>query len=125
MATAPSAGGWLLVRIWPINARSLAAGAALLLHRFRSKLLRAISVPDDYLAIAATCGLLTTARAFALLSRHPAPLLVCTSLLPIYMLLGKLRHAVFFAVARADYGWRLGYRSVYPPAPVPSEYRSN
>ena len=29
---------------------------------------------------------------------------------------GKLRHAVFFFLARVDLGRRLGWRGVYPPA---------
>ena len=100
---------------------AMAAGIWLLVRRVSSKPLRAISVPDDYIAIMATCGLLALAVIFALASRNPTPLLAYTSVLFVYLPLGKLRHAVFFFVARADYGRRLGYRGVYPPAQTPEE----
>jgi hypothetical protein len=45
-----------------------------------------------------------------------AAFLIYAGVLFLYFPLGKLRHAVFFFVARADYGRRLGYRGVYPPA---------
>jgi hypothetical protein len=121
LLVAPTAGQWLLTTLWPVNLSALAGGLWLLVRRARSKLLRAVSVPDDYLAITATCGLLTLAVAFSLIPRNPAPLLTYTSLLFVYLPLGKLRHAVFFFVARADYGRRLGYRGVYPPAHSPAE----
>lgn len=118
---APVAGTWLLTTLWPINLLSLAAGIGLLVRRIRSKLLRSISVPDDYLAIAATCGVLVFTVAFAFRPQSPAPLLAYATLLFIYFPLGKLRHAVFFFVARADFGRRLGYRGVYPPARASTE----
>lgn len=121
MAAVPGPGAWLVARLWPVNVLSLAAGIALLIRRIRSELLRAISVPDDYLAISGTCGLLVVAIGFCFAPTHPAPLLAYASVLLIYLPLGKLRHAVFFFVARADYGWRLGYRGVYPPQQAPTE----
>ena len=59
-------------------------------------------------------------RGFATLP-FPGPasgalLLGYAALIFLYLPLGKLRHAVFFFVARGDYGWRLGHRGVYPPA---------
>jgi hypothetical protein len=118
---APAAGAWLLHVAWPINLLSLAAGCGLLVRRAHSKLMRVLSVPDDYLAIAATCGLLTLALLFAFAPASAALLLAYACVLFVYLPLGKLRHAVFFFVARADYGRRLGYRGVYPPAPAPTE----
>lgn len=116
LLAAPAAGQWLLTTLWLVDIAALGAGLWLLVRRVRSKLLRAISVPDDYLAIMATCGLLAITAAFSLTPHSPAPLLIYASLLFAYFPLGKLRHAVFFFVARADYGRRLGYRGVYPPA---------
>jgi nitrate reductase gamma subunit len=113
----PAAGEYLLSTLWPLNLASLAAGLFLLIRRVNSKLLRAISSPDDYIAPAMTCGLLAMTVAFALTSHGPVPLFVYATVLFAYFPLGKLRHAVFFFVARADYGRRLGYRGVYPPAP--------
>ncbi len=91
-----------------------AAGVGLLIRRLNSPLMRAISAPDDYLAILATIG-------FELVSVCSGwwagrPLLAYAALFLAYLPLGKLRHAVFFFAARAEYGWRLGHRGVYPPA---------
>ena len=47
--------------------------------------------------------------------------MIYTGLLLVYLPLGKLRHAVFFFVARGDYGRRLGFRGVYPPAATRAE----
>jgi len=100
-----------------VTAAALVAGLALFIRRLASPMLRSISVPDDYLASLATCGLLAGA---AFLPWHDAggrsALFIYTTLLFIYLPLGKLRHAVFFFIARGDYGRRLGYRGVYPPA---------
>lgn len=99
----------------------LGALAALLLVVRRALLpvLRALSTPDDYVAVLATCGWLVLAAFPALGSGAALP--AYTALLLGYLPLGKLRHAVFFFVARADYGWRLGHRGVYPPARTQAE----
>lgn len=109
------APAWFLVpRL--LAALGAAAGLGLFVRRVRSPLLRKLSTPDDYLAVLATCGL-------AMLATLPFPgpasgalLLGYAALIFLYLPLGKLRHAVFFFVARGDYGWRLGHRGVYPPA---------
>ena len=100
----------------PVLAAGLLAGTNQLLRRAASPELRAMSAPDDYLAAAATCGLLAVALGAALGPTGETVLLWYTGALLAYLPLGKLRHAVFFFVARADYGRRLGYRGVYPPA---------
>jgi hypothetical protein len=112
----PAEGGAVLRVGRPVVVLSLLAGASLLVRRLVTGDLRAMNAPDDYLAIAATCGLLLLASIPVIVSDHPAVLLIYTGLLALYLPLGKLRHAVFFFVARADYGRRLGYRGVYPPA---------
>ncbi len=91
----------------------------LIVRRVRSPLMCALSTPDDYLAALVTCGLLVLAAFPGLGSGAVLP--GYAVLLFAYLPLGKLRHAVFFFVARADYGWRLGYRGVYPPARVETE----
>jgi hypothetical protein len=118
-AIAPAASGkWHFV-MTPLAVIGLAAGLTLLVRRAHSVELRAINVPDDYLANAATCGLLALAAVAPLLGE--LPLLTYAVLLLVYLPLGKLRHCVFFFVARGDFGRRLGYRGVYPPAPAGTE----
>jgi hypothetical protein len=117
-AAAPAAGLAVLGALRPLFAIALAAGLALLARRIFSARLRALSIPDDYAAIAATCGLLACAW------RAPAAVvLVYAGALFLYLPLGKLRHAVFFFAARGDLGRRLGRRGVYP-APRAAEERA-
>ncbi len=118
LLVAPGVGGRVLAWLGPVSLLSLAAGIGLLVRRMTSSQMRAISAPDDYLAIVVTCGLLIFETAFAFSWTSAGPLLAYTSLLLVYLPLGKLRHAVFFFLARADYGRRLGRRGVYPPAPL-------
>jgi hypothetical protein len=117
----PAAGFWTLAVVRPLVALSLAAGLYLLGRRFWSRNLRAMSSPEDYVAALATCGLLALASVCPVNARNQLALLIYAGLLFVYLPLGKLRHAVFFFVARADYGRRLGYRRVYPPSEAGTE----
>ena len=116
LVVAPAIGERLLTGYWPVNLVALVAGGGLLARRVGSGVLRSLSDPDDYLAIIATCGLLGLSAAFPLAAGRATPLLAYSTLLFLYFPLGKLRHAVFFFLARAHYGRRLGLRGVYPPA---------
>lgn len=111
----PAAGFWIMSLLRPLVAISLIAGIYLFVRRVFSKNLRTISAPEDYLAVLVTCGLLAVASLVPVNAQNQLALLIYAALLFIYLPLGKLRHAVFFFVARADYGRRLGYRGVYPP----------
>jgi len=106
--------GWFLVpRLFA--ALGAIAGLGLFVRRVRSPLLRKLSTPDDHLAVLATCCLTGLATLPFPDPASGALLLAFAALIFLYMPLGKLRHAVFFFVARSDYGWRLGHRGVYPP----------
>lgn len=100
--------------VW-IASVGVAASLFLLVRRLRDGELRTISVPDDFVAAAAV-GLFLCMAAAAAFGRLPlAALQVVTGLLLVYAPLGKLRHAVFFFLARVELGRRLGWRGVYPP----------
>ncbi|MHC4409128.1 MAG: hypothetical protein ACYS0F_09010 [Planctomycetota bacterium] len=117
-----SEGGYrLLALARPLMGLALLAGLYLLVQRLLSPTLRAMSAPDDYLAILASCGLLALASLRRIGPDDEILLLLYAFLLLIYVPLGKLRRVVFFCVARADYGRRLGYRGVYPPAATGAE----
>ena len=107
--------------LWPISVLSLSAGLGLLIRRVSSPLMRFLSVPDDYLAILATCGFVAAAALLPLGGAFELAFMIYAALLLIYLPLGKLRHAVFFFVARGEYGLRLGYRGVYPPTSADAE----
>lgn len=111
----------LLSIAWPLMAVSLLAGVYLFFRRLFSQNLRAMSTADDFAAILASCGLLLAALLHAFDIIGQAAFLLYGGALFIYLPLGKLRHALFFFVARGDYGRRLGYRGVYPPAFVNSK----
>ena len=116
----PDVGSWFQMIARPLVAVALLAGAFLLVRRAASTDLKAMSSPDDYIAIVVTCGLL----AFVLMARESStyvPLFLYATFFFAYLPLGKLRHAVFFFVARADCGRRLGYRGVYPPSAAETE----
>ena len=110
------AGLWMLKLDWPLSALGLLCGLALMVRRATDPLLRGISVPDDGIAIVATCLLLLLALLASFIPGASNWLLAYSVPLLIYLPLGKLRHALFFFIARGDYGRRLGYRGVYPPA---------
>ncbi len=112
----PAAGATVLSLSRPLLVPSLAAGLLLFVRRTLAPDLKAMSVPDDYVAILATCGLLALALLYSIGGASEVALLIYTALFFAYLPLGKLRHAVFFFVARGEYGRRLGYRGVYPPA---------
>jgi len=117
----PPAGYRLLAFARPVVALALAAGIYLVVRRAFSENLRAMSAPDDYVAALATCGLLAFACLRPVDAENHAALLIYAGLLFVSLPLGKLRHAVFFFVARGDYGRRLGYRGIYPPSPARME----
>ena len=80
-----------------------------------------MSTAEDYVAILATCVLLALASLDSAGAEARLAFLIYAGLLFAYLPVGKLRHAVFFFVARADYGGRLGYRGVYPPSTANTE----
>jgi hypothetical protein len=94
---------------------ALPAGIFLLVRRLLSPVLRHMSAPDDFLSILAVCLLLLLTGLQSLGALPAAALLVYATLFLLYLPLGKLRHAVFFFVARGDFGRRLGFRGTFPP----------
>ncbi|MFA4986085.1 MAG: hypothetical protein WC712_05830 [Candidatus Brocadiia bacterium] len=98
----------------PFLAVCAACGVYLFIRRVFSANLRAMSNFDDYFAAVATAGFIAAAALHEYGTIGTPAFLLISSGLFLYLPLGKLRHALFFFVARADYGRRLGYRGVYP-----------
>ena len=94
---------------------SFAAALFLLVRRAHSSLLRSFSAPDDYVAVVATALFLLAAALGAVRPASVDLFLAAGFPLLLYVPLGKLRHAVFFFLARGAYGMKLGHRGVYPP----------
>lgn len=92
-----------------------AAGVMLMMRRLRTAHLRAISVPDDYVANLLTTAAIALAGARLLWPRADAVFLVATMLLLAYAPLGKIRHCLFFFASRAHLGRHYGRRGTFPP----------
>jgi len=115
LLVAPAAGDRLLELIRWLSFVSLIAGIYLFVRRLSDADLEAMSAPDDFLAILSTCAFLALVVFLPASETGRTILLSCTALLFLYLPLGKLRHVVFFFIARGDFGRRLGHRGVYPP----------
>jgi nitrate reductase gamma subunit len=89
-------------------------GMFLFMRRTTDKELKAFSSPEDYVSILLTLIFIFMALGHEIGSVSSGIYLIYSAILFLYFPLGKLRHAIFFFVARADYGARLGYRGTYP-----------
>lgn len=95
-----------------LNAIGALAGVYLLARRLREPVLRAISVPDDYVSNLLVVTLLITAIASLVDPAFRSWLLTATAALVVYAPFGKIRHCVLFFVARARFGAFIGTRGV-------------
>jgi uncharacterized membrane protein len=90
-------------------------GLYLFARRLLTAQLRSISSFDDYFSVLMVVGFLVFAALEELGGVGRPSFYVASAALFFYLPLGKLRHALFFFIARMDYGRRLGHRGVYPP----------
>jgi len=93
---------------------SALSGIYLFLRRIFTVEMRAMSCPEDFISILVTTGFILMALANESGLIGPGAFLIYSAILFFYLPLGKLRHALFFFIARAEYGSRLGYRGTYP-----------
>lgn len=90
-------------------------GAALLVRRARGPLLRAISIPDDYLANLLTTAFIALAGLRLQAGSLQPMLLAGAMILLVYIPLGKIRHCLFFFPARWNLARHYGRRGTFPP----------
>jgi hypothetical protein len=90
-----------------------AAGAGLAARRARSEALRRISVPDDFVSNGLVTVVLAAGAAADFSPRLEPVFLLAVSALLLYAPLGKIRHCVFYPLARLSLGLMLGRRGVY------------
>ena len=88
-----------------------AAGLVLLVRRSTDALLRTISAPDDYASNVIVDAWLVTG-ALAVFTPSVPAFLVASIGVALYAPLGKIRHCVFFFLARGLFGARLGRRGI-------------
>lgn len=93
---------------------SAAFGIIILFKRLLDKKIKQLSNPDDYISNILVTGFqIATGIVLLLPETYPVYLLI-TSLLLIYMPIGKLKHAVYFFAARLHIGYFYGWRNVWP-----------
>lgn len=107
--------GWLKWFIIGFLIISSLSGLGIFIKRLAKQELRALSNPDDYIS-----NLFVTLFQFftALVVFNPVFLpgyLIETSLLLLYLPLGKLKHTIYFFAARYHLGYFFGWRGVWPP----------
>ena len=97
----------------PALAVTSLAGVILLLKRITRRKLRYYSTPDDYFSNVLVVGFQAVALA-ALVNVDVIPaLMLYASAVLFYMPLGKLRHAIYFPLARVYLGLFFGKRGVW------------
>jgi hypothetical protein len=94
-----------------------ACGTGMLVKRIATKHLRALSRPGDYFSnILVTVFQVITGLSILHGLLPKQTLLVFSSLLLLYIPFGKLKHLLYFFVARFDLGRFFGSRGVWPPS---------
>lgn len=105
----------LRIPVLVLLAAGCAAGIALAGRRATSAALRALSVPDDYVANLLT-DLFVAAALVATVTPTGTPLFLAVSIpFFLYLPLGKVRHCAFFFVSRTFFAAFYGRRGVFPP----------
>ncbi len=88
-------------------------GIIILMKRIFDKKLRKLSNPDDYISNMLVTGF-QAASGIVLLTPSTYPVyMVITSLLLLYLPLGKLKHVIYFFAARYHIGYFYGWRNVW------------
>ena len=120
--------GWLIVHFINLELISIVrlisaglilvsgiCGILILIKRIFNGKLRRLSTPDDYFSNIIVTGFLILST-LSLVNQEIIPILfVYGTILFLYMPLGKLRHAVYFFVARFYLGLFYGKRGTWPP----------
>jgi hypothetical protein len=109
----PNFGPLSPVVFGPIFGIAICCGLYLFFRRIFTPNMRYMSSPEDYFSVLVTVYFLIIALSHELGMMNSGLFLSGSSLVFIYIPLGKLRHALFFFIARAEYGSRLGYRGIY------------
>lgn len=95
---------------------SFLSGMGILLKRFFKKELKELSNPDDYISnILVTLFQLMT---ILFLFNNTLFYYITTSLLLLYLPVGKLKHTIYFFAARYHLALFFGLRNVWPPKKI-------
>lgn len=107
--------GWLQWIVIGFLILSALSGLGIFVKRLAKQELRALSNPDDYISnLLVTLFQLFTAMVIYNKAFLPG-YLIETSLLLLYLPIGKLKHTIYFFAARYHLGYFFGWRGVWPP----------
>ena len=90
------------------------AGLGLLVKREINRTLRSISTPDDFLSNGLVTIFMVVAAATLWKPEFTAAFLIITTLLFLYIPVGKIRHCLLFFSSRVTFGNFFGRRNVLP-----------
>lgn len=107
--------GWVRWTIIGILVTTGLCGYGILIKRMIKKDLRVLSNPDDFISnLLVSIFQLMTALVLYSGMYFPA-YFILTSVLLLYLPLGKLKHTIYFFAARYHLGFFYGWRGVWPP----------
>jgi len=91
------------------------SGLGVLIKRIFKRALRNLSSPDDYISNLLVTGFHLLTAVCLLVPQWLPAYFIWTSLLLLYIPVGKLRHLLYFFAARAHLGYFYGWRGSWPP----------
>lgn len=110
---------WLNLALALCLCASTICGVLLLIKRFVNKNLHSLANPDDYLSNLFTTLFQCVSVAFLLTGGMSdtwlAVYYIVTSVLLVYMPMGKLKHLLYYFSARYHLGFFYGWRNTWPP----------
>ena len=107
---------WLVYVFAGILLVSSISGYGILIKRLSKSIMRKLSNPDDYISNFLVSGFqLMTAWFLLSVSDIRIYYYLLSSVLLLYIPVGKLKHMVYFFAARYHLGWFYGSRGTWPP----------
>lgn len=107
---------WIRIISIAVFLASVVSGAGILLKRFINPRLQKLSVPDDYFSNGLVTGFQIVSLLVLLRKVETQVLFFYAGLLFLYIPVGKLRHVIFFFIARLYLGRYYGKRGIWPPS---------
>jgi hypothetical protein len=111
----PPLACWIIASILIISG---SCGLSILIKRLAQKKLRDLSNPDDYISNILVTLFHYCSAVVLLYPDFSIVYFILTSILLLYLPLGKLKHTIYFFAARYHLGFFYGWRGVWPPKKV-------
>ena len=105
---------WLKLSFSILLIISAICGLSILIKRILVSKLRNLSNPDDYISNVLVTGFHILLAITILNNRILPVLLIYSTVLFLYLPIGKLRHTIYFITSRIHLGFFYGWRGVWP-----------